>query len=217
MSFTAYEQSLLIDAFKDTLYLLVVTGLLVFIFGSIIGLTLFLTELNGSKKQVVFHKIFGSIMDVFRSVPFIILMIIMIPVTVWLVGTMLGPNAAIPSLVLSAAPFYGRVFYNALRDIPKGHIEAIHSLGANRKTLIVLLFKEAMPSLISGFTVTMVSLVGFIAAAGAVGAGGLGDLARRRALTMDYDMMYASVILLLVIVLVIQIIGDYLAKRIDKR
>lgn len=217
MSLTEYEKTLLTDAFKDTLYLLLVTGILVFLIGSIIGLTLFLTELNGSKKYRLFHKIFGSIMDIFRSVPFIILMIITIPVTVWLVGTMLGPNAAIPSLVVSAAPFYGRVFYNALRDIPKGQIEAIHALGANKRTLIKLLFKEAMPSIISGFTVTLVSLVGFIAAAGAVGAGGLGDLARRRALTMDYEMMYAAVILLLVIVLVIQIIGDYLAKRIDKR
>lgn len=217
MSFTAYEQTLLTDAFKDTLYLLAITGVLVFVLGSFIGLTLFLTELEGSRKSLIIHRVFGSIMDIFRSIPFIILMIIMIPVTVWVVGTMLGPNAAIPSLVLSAAPFYGRVFYNALRDIPKGHIEAIHSMGANKITLVKLLFREALPSLISGFTVTMVSLVGFIAAAGAVGAGGLGDLARRRALTMDYNMMYASVLLLLVIVLVIQITGDYLAKKIDRR
>ncbi|MDY0210055.1 MAG: ABC transporter permease subunit [Acholeplasma sp.] len=217
MHFTSYEKTVITEAFKDTLMLLFTTGGLVLIFGLFIGLVLYFTETSETRKGYVAHKTFGVVIDIFRSIPFIILMIILIPFTVLIMNTMLGPKAAIPALVLSAGPFYGRIIYNALKEIPKGHIEAIKAMGANRTTFIVLLIKESLPSLIAGFTVTMVSLVGFIAAAGAVGAGGLGDLARRRALTMDYDMMYVSVVLLLVIVLFIQIIGDYAVKKIDKR
>jgi D-methionine transport system permease protein len=186
-----------------------------------LGYILYITsEQEDKEKQKIMritHYIVGTFIDILRSIPFIILMLILIPLTVIIMGTMLGPKAALLSLIISAAPFYARVSYNALLDVDKGNVEALNAMGASKFIKIKILFREALSGLIKGLTVTLVSLVGFIAAAGAVGAGGLGDLARRRALALDYKIMYISVILLLIIVVIIQIIGDIIAKKIDRR
>lgn len=218
---TTYEIEQIQKAFIDTLYLLLITGIFLTVIGLMLGFLLYFTrpdERKDKPKMVhVIHFVLGGVIDISRSIPFIILMIMLIPVTVIIMGTMLGRDAALPALVISASPFYARVVFNALKDIPHGTHEALESMGASKRVITRTLLKEALPSLISGLTVAMVSLVGFIAAAGAVGAGGLGDLARRRALVMDYDVMYVAVGLLLVIVLVIQFLGDFISKKVDHR
>lgn len=218
---TAYEKNELILATKDTLYLLGITALFIVVIGVLLGFILFFTEKgvilkDGILKKVT-HRITSFIVDIARSIPFIILMILLIPLTVLILGTMIGAKAALPSLIISASPFYARVVYMSLRDVPKGQIEALESLGASRLTLVKYLIKESLPSLISGLTVTLVTLVGFIASAGAIGAGGLGDLAKRKAFSGDYDVMYICIAIILLIVFIIQISGDFFSKKIDKR
>ncbi len=211
----------ILNATRDTLFLLGVTAIFIILIGLLLGFILFFTEKgiilkDGLFKKIV-HIITGLIVDVSRSIPFIILMIVLIPLTVIIMGTMIGAKAALPALIISASPFYARVVYMSLRDVPKGHIEALESMGATKRTMAKYLAKEALPGLVSGFTVSLVTLVGFIASAGAIGAGGLGDLAKRRAFAGDYGTMFICISIILVIVFVIQISGDYIAKKIDKR
>ncbi|CCV63636.1 Methionine ABC transporter permease [Alteracholeplasma palmae J233] len=211
---SAYDQKEIINALKDTLYLLSITSVFLIVVGLLFGFILFFTE---QSKNHIIHKITGFIVDILRSVPFIILMILLIPVTVILVGTIIGAKAALPALIISASPFYARLVYMSLRDIPKGNIEALEAMGASKFTKIRILIKEALPSLLSGLTVSLVTLVGFIASAGAIGAGGLGDLAKRKAFASEYPVMIICIILILVIVFTIQLTGDYIVKKIDKR
>lgn len=218
---SSYDKNEIINATKDTLFLLGVTAIFIVIIGLILGFVLFFTEKevllkDGPVKKTV-HVITGLFVDVSRSIPFIILMILLIPLTIVIMGTMIGPEAALPALIISAAPFYARMVYMSLRDVPKGQLEALEAMGANKITITKYLIKEAMPSLVSGLTVTLVTLVGFIASAGAIGAGGLGDLAKRKAFSGDYNVMYVCIFIILVIVFVIQLTGDFVAKKIDKR
>lgn len=208
-------------ALKDTLFLLVVTGLFVVVIGIVVGFTLFLTETTETKERglglKIAHKFTAFIVDLARSIPFIILMIILVPFTLLVMGTMLGAKAALPALIISAAPFYARLVYMSLRDIDSGKLEALEAMGAKQSTIIKVLIKEALPSLISGLTVTLVTLIGFIASAGAIGAGGLGELAKRKAYNQEYLIAYICVAIILVIVFTIQFIGDTISKKIDKR
>ena len=148
-----------------------------------------------------------------------ILIILLIPLTKYMFGSIRGPNAALPALIIGAAPFYGRMVLIALQEIDKGVIEAARSLGAKTSTIIFkVLLPESMPALISGITVTSIALVGYTAMAGVIGAGGLGTLAyldgfqRNRA-----DVTLMATILVLIIVFVIQFLGDFIVKRLDKR
>lgn len=209
------------EALLDTLFLLVVTSLFVLLIGLLVGFVLYFTEEKDSEDRKLITKVSyivtSFIVDLARSIPFIILMIILIPITLLLMGTMLGAKAALPALIISAAPFFARLVYMSLKEIDKGKIEALEAMGAQRRTIIYILFKESLPSLISGFTVTLVTLIGFIASAGAIGAGGLGDLAKRKAYNGEYFIAYICVILVLVIVYTIQLVGDKISKKIDKR
>lgn len=217
----SYEVKEILIASVETLYLLLVTGLFAVVLGMILGFILFFTE---NKKEIdnklfvkIIYKITSLIVDITRSIPFIILMIILIPFTLLITGTMLGANAALPALIISASPFYARIVYMALKDIDKGKIEALEAMGASNFRILLVLIKEAMPSLITGLTITLVTLVGFIAAAGAIGAGGLGDLAKKKAFNEEFLIAYICVILVLFIVFSIQFIGDKIVKKIDKR
>ena len=211
----------ILKAFVETLFLLGVTGIFVLVIGLVIGFVLFFTESKEEDERTLGVKIAFRLtsffVDLARSIPFIILMIILIPLTLVLMGTMLGAKAALPALIISAAPFFARLVYMSLKDVDGGKVEALEAMGASKTTIIVNLTKEALPSLITGFTVTLVTLVGFIASAGAIGAGGLGDLAKRRAFNNQYLEAYICVILVLLIVFSIQLIGDIIVKKIDKR
>ena len=155
----------------------------------------------------------------FRSIPFIILIILLIPFTKFLLGTIRGPEAALPALIIGAAPFYGRMVLIALQEIDKGVIEAAKSMGAKTRTIIFkVLLPESMPALISGITVTAIALVGYTAMAGIIGAGGLGTLAYLDGFQRSReDVTLVATILILIIVFIIQFIGDIAVKRLDKR
>lgn len=161
----------------------------------------------------------GSLVNIFRSIPFIVLIILLIPFTKLMLGTIRGVNAALPALIIGAAPFYARLVLIALREVDKGVIEAARSMGAKTSTIIMkVLVPESMPALISGITVTAIALVGYTAMAGIIGAGGLGNAAfidgfqRSRS-----DVTLMATIIILVIVFIIQFIGDFITNRVDKR
>lgn len=218
---TKFDLEQIINATKETVLLVLVTALFLLVFGLLIGYFLYFTSSYYKEKQHkvvrVLHVLLSTLIDIFRSIPFVIVVVLIIPLTIILTGTMLGAKAALPALIISGAPFYARVVYNAFKDIPRGNFEALEAMGANIFTKIIYLTKEALPSLVSGLTVALVSLVGFIASAGAIGGGGLGDLAIKRAFAQSYTVMYASIAILLALVLLIQVSGEFISKKIDKR
>ena len=203
----------------NTLYMTLVSGALSCVFGVLIGVALFLTAKDGKKEQLSIYRTLSFIVNIFRAVPFIILIILLFPFTKWVIGTILGVNAALPALVISAGAFYARLVELALREVDKGVIEASQSMGANLFTLIFkVLLPESSPALISGLTVTLISLVGGTAVAGAIGAGGLGNLAYLEGFQRSHnDVVWIATFVILLIVLCIQLIGDSLVRSIDKR
>jgi D-methionine transport system permease protein len=220
--FDAHTIALYIKALWETLYLVFGTGIYVLIFGLIIGFFLYATEPGGLFKQTLLtkitHRALATVNDIARSIPFIILLILLIPFTRIIVGTMLGAKAALPALIISASPFFARVVHMALRDVSKETIEAAHAMGASNIKIIETVFKEALSALVSGLTLTLVTLVGFMSAAAVIGAGGLAYLAYEYGkFGNNYPLMYVSIITILGIVFIIQITGDTIARKIDHR
>lgn len=207
------------EATVETLYMTGVSTLYTFIFGLLLGVILFLSSPGQLWKNKLVYGITGAFVNIFRSIPFIILIILLIPFTTLLVGTIRGPEAAIPALVIGAAPFYARMVMIGLREIDRGVIEAARSMGAKTSTIIFkVLLPESMPALISGITVTSIALVGYTAMAGVIGAGGLGNLAYYEGFQRSRsDIMIVATIIILIIVFAIQIIGDLAVKKMDKR
>lgn len=207
------------DATEETIYMSLVALLFTFIFGVLLGLLLFLTDRGKFWENKVIHGIIAAYVNIFRSVPFIILIVLLIPFTTALIGTMLGPSAALPALIIGAAPFYARMVEIALREIDKGVIEAAKSMGASNKQIIFkVLLPESMPALISGITVTAIALVSYTAMAGVIGAGGLGDLAFRDGFQRrNPDITLMATLIVLVFVFILQFIGDYFTNKLDKR
>lgn len=207
------------QATYDTIYMTTIATLTTFILGLIIGLLLFLTSPNQIWANRIVHFLTGSLVNIFRSIPFIVLIILLIPFTKFLLGTIRGVNAALPPLIIGAAPFYARLVLIALREIDKGVIEAARSMGANTFTLIwKVLIPESLPALLSGITVTAVTLVGYTAMAGIIGAGGLGNLAYLDGFQRSRDdVTLMATIIILLIVFVIQWIGDFITAKTDKR
>lgn len=203
----------------ETVYMTAVSTILTLIFGLVIGILLFLTSPKQLWANRVVHFLTGSLVNIFRSIPFIILILLLIPFTKFLVGTVRGANAALPALIVGAAPFYARMVLIALREIDKGVIEAARSMGAKTSTIIFkVLIPESLPALISGITVTAVALVGYTAMSGIIGAGGLGQLAFIDGFQRSRnDVIWVSTIFILLIVFVIQFIGDFVTSKIDKR
>jgi D-methionine transport system permease protein len=209
----------MIDATIETLYMTAISVFATFILGVILGLLLFLTAKDNLWENKMIHTCISSFVNIFRSIPFIILVILLLPITKLLVGTILGSNAALPALIFGAAPFYGRMVELALREINKGVIEAAVAMGASFRAIIFkVLLPEAMPALVSGITVTAIALVGYTAMAGVIGAGGLGNLAYLEGFQRSHtDVTVVSTILILLIVFIIQFVGDKVTLLIDKR
>ncbi|WP_254602893.1 methionine ABC transporter permease [uncultured Sphingomonas sp.] len=207
------------QACLDTLTMLAGSLALTILFGLPLGVLLFLTGSGqvGSNRAV--NAVLGTIVNILRSIPFIILLIVMIPVTMALVGTSLGVAGAIPPLVVGAAPFYARLVEASLREVDRTVIEATRAMGATTWRIVTgALIPEAMPGLIAGATVTAVALVSFTAMAGVVGAGGLGDLAIRFGYQrFQTDVMVVTVVLLVLLVQAIQFVGDRLARHFTRR
>lgn len=218
-NFSNIKVDAFVEATKETLYMTLVSMFFVLILGILVGLMLFYFEKNDKPIFKFGYNIVSIISNTFRSVPFIILMILLFPVVKALIGTMLGPSAAVPALVLSAAPFYARLVDIAFREVDKGVLEASEAMGANKFQIIFkVLIPESLPALISGVTVTSITMIGFTAMAGAVGAGGLGTLAYQAGfMGNDYSIIMLSTLLILLIVFIIQWLGDILVKLVDKR
>ncbi|WP_088006514.1 methionine ABC transporter permease [Indiicoccus explosivorum] len=203
----------------ETIYMTAMATFFTFVIGLILGIVLFLTQPHQAWANSVVNWLTGALVNIFRSIPFIILIILLIPFTQFLIGTIRGPNAALPALIIGAAPFYARLVLIALKEIDKGVLEAARSMGATTWTVIrKVLLPESLPALVSGITVTAIALVGYTAMAGVIGAGGLGTLAFLDGFQRNRgDVTLTATVVILVIVFVIQYIGDFLTVRIDKR
>ncbi|MEG7475616.1 methionine ABC transporter permease [Serratia marcescens] len=207
------------DATWETLYMTGIAGLATLGLGIVLGVLLFLTSKGQLWQNRAVYSLISVLVNVFRSIPFIILIVLLIPFTKSLIGTILGADAALPALIVGAAPFYARLVEIALREVDKGVIEAARSMGAKNRTLIFrVLLPESSPALVSGITVTLIALVSYTAMAGVIGAGGLGNLAYLEGFQRNHsDVTLVATLTILLIVFVIQFIGDTLTRTLDKR
>ena len=206
-------------ATADTLLMLGGALPLTLLVGLPLGVLLYLTGPGRPQPRPLLHGALALAVNLLRSVPFIILMIVLIPVTLALAGTSLGVRGAILPLVVGAAPFYARLVETALREVDRGVIEASLAMGATTRQLVLrVLLPEARPGLIAGATVTTIALIGFTAMGGAIGSGGLGDLAYRDGYLRSHtDVAVVTVVLLLAMVQLLQMIGDRLVARFSRR
>ncbi|MBO2451835.1 ABC transporter permease [Actinomadura barringtoniae] len=206
---------LLWPATRDTLYMTLVATAFTAVLGTLVGVLLLLTERGGLMPVPPVNKGLGFVVNVGRSLPFIILMIAIIPFTKLLVGTSIGNAAVIVPLTVGAIPFYARLVEIAVREVDPGVVSAALAMGASRREIVTkVLLREARPGLVSGLTVTVIALIGYTAMAGTIGGTGLGQLA----ITYGYErfegkVMLASVVLLTLIVLIVQLIGDVASRR----
>lgn len=203
----------------ETLYMTALSGVATFVLGIVLGLALFLTARGGLFHNRTVYNVISIVVNVFRSIPFIILIVLLIPFTKTVVGTILGANAALPALIVGAAPFYARLVEIALREVDKGVIEATRSMGARLSTLVFrVLLPESSPALVSGITVTLIALVSYSAMAGVIGAGGLGNLAYLEGFQRNHgDVTLVATVTILIIVFIIQFCGDVSTSLLDKR
>ncbi|MGO1001278.1 methionine ABC transporter permease [Lysobacter sp. CA196] len=207
------------QATLDTLLMLAGALPLTLLIGLPLGIALFLTGPRQLRAQPRLYGVLSLIINILRSVPFIILMIVMIPLTLAAMGTSLGVRGAILPLVVGAAPFYARLVETSLREVDRGIIEACQAMGATTRQIVLrALLPEALPGLIAGATVTTVALIGYTAMGGAIGSGGLGDLAYRDGYLRSHtDVAVVTVLLLLLLVQALQTLGDKLVARFSRR
>jgi len=210
---------LFVRSLWETLLMTGAAGLISLIAGLPLGLALVMTDRGGIAENLWVNRILGAVINGFRSVPFIILLVALIPVTRLIVGTALGTWAAIVPLAIAATPYYARVAEVSLREVDHGLIEAVRAMGGGRWTIIrEVLVPEALSGIVAGFTLTLVTLIGASAMAGAIGAGGLGDLAIRYGYQrFETGIMIAVVVVLIILVCGIQWAGDRLVAVLDHR
>ena len=215
---SADSWALLVRALWETVYMTALSGGLSFLFGIPLGVLLYITRPGRIMASTLLNRSLGTIVNATRSVPFIILMVAIIPLTRMLVGTSIGTTAAIVPLTLAAIPFVARIAEGAINEVPAGLVEAAQSMGATPMQIITrVLLPEARPGLINGMTITLVTLVSYSAMAGAIGGGGLGDLGIRYGYQrFDGVIMLATVVVLIVLVQLIQSLGDWLQNHYDR-
>jgi D-methionine transport system permease protein len=212
-------QPLLTQGTIDTLYMVLWSAVLTVVGGLPLGILLVLTDKGGLLRNTVVNKIIGVIVNIGRSLPFIILLIALIPFTTWVVGTFIGPSAMIVPLAIGAIPFFARLVETAIREVDHGLVEAVQSMGGSVPTIVrKVLLPQALPSLVSGVTTTVIVLIGYSAMAGAVGGEGLGSKAITYGFQrFDDQFMLITVALLIVIVTVVQLIGDGAGRLLARR
>ncbi|MFV0425176.1 MAG: methionine ABC transporter permease [Bacilli bacterium] len=209
----------ILEALQETLYMSFVSLFFTVIIGLATGIVLYSTRTNGLYENKFINKAIDFIVNVLRAIPFIILMFLIIPFTKLLTGSMLGVNAALPSLIIAASPFYARLCVLAFMEVDKGVIEATKAMGATNFQIIrKVIIPEAKPALVSGIGVCAISLISYTAMAGAIGSGGLGNLAYLYGLARRNDaVLYIATILVIAIVFTVQGLNDLVVKKIDKR
>ncbi|WP_199782557.1 methionine ABC transporter permease [Cronobacter dublinensis] len=203
----------------ETLYMVGLAALFTVLIGLPVGVVLFVTRRDGVLPQPRLNSLLGGVINVGRSLPFIVLLIALIPLTRVIIGTTLGSTAAVVPITIGAFPFFARVVENALDEVDKGRAEAIIAMGGNAWHVISkALLPEALPALLAGITLTVVMLIGFSSMAGVIGGGGLGDLAIRYGYQrFNNEVMAATVVILVVLVQGVQTLGDRLVRRLAHR
>ncbi|WP_071197441.1 methionine ABC transporter permease [Vibrio cholerae] len=215
----ALNSDLLLTATWQTLYMVAIAGAAGFALGIPLGVILHTTKKEGLLENLPLNRALGAVVNIGRSVPFLVLMVAIIPVTKLIVGTFIGTTAAIVPLTIGAIPFVARLIESALLEVPTGLVEAAQSMGATPLQIIrKVLLPEALPTILNSVTITLVTLVSYSAMAGTVGGGGLGDVAIRYGFhRYDITIMAVTVVMLIVLVQIIQSIGDALVRRVDHR
>lgn len=210
---------LLLTGTEETLYMVIISSLIAFLLGVPIGVLLVITDKGGIFPLLKVNRIVGFLINVIRSIPEMILIIILLPLSKLIVGTTLGANAAIVSISIGSAPFLARIIENSLKEVEFGKIEAAESMGATPFEIIKkVLLPEALPSIVRGITIAVIGIIGFTAIAGAIGAGGLGSLAIRFGYQrFRTDVLIGTVVILVIIVQLIQLIGEFIAKSINRK
>lgn len=207
------------EATIETIGMTLGSVVIIFFAGLLLGLLLYETNGKNTVAAKVLYRVVAVLVNIFRSIPFIILIVLLIPITKTLVGSIIGPTAALPALILSSAPFFARLVEIGFREIDKGVVEAAEAMGASKWQIIYkVLIPESLPAIVSGITVTTISLVGYTAMAGVIGAGGLGNLAYLDGFQRNQPAVtLIATLIILVIVFIIQAIGDVIVKKVDKR
>ena len=210
---------LLLPSLWETLYMVFVSTIVSVLLGLPIGILLIITEKDGLWEKPILNSILSTVVNISRSFPFLILMIVLFPLARLIVGTTIGTTATIVPLSIAAAPFVARVIESSLREVDGGIVEAALAMGStNSEIIFKVLIPEAMPSIVSNITLTIINLIGYSAMAGTIGGGGLGDLAMRYGYhRFDAKIMTASVILIIVLVQIVQFIGNQVVFTINKR
>lgn len=210
---------LLISGTIDTLLMVGVSAFVAFLIGLPLAVVLVCSAEHGIYPSKSLNHTLGWLVNITRSVPFLILIVALIPLTRFIVGTSYGVWAAVVPLTLAATPFFARIAEVSLREVDQGLIEAAQAIGCNRKQIIWhVLLPEALPGIVAGFTVTLVTMINSSAIAGAIGAGGLGDIAYRYGYQrFDMQIMLAVIVVLVAIVMLVQACGDHISNQLDKR
>ncbi len=211
--------ALLPEALWETAQMVAVASIVALVIGIPLGVLLVATDRGGITPSLPINRVVGAIVNATRSVPFIILMVAIIPFTRLIAQTSIGTTAAMVPLAVAAIPFLGRLVEAALREVPRNLVEAARAMGASPLQIVVhVLLPEARPGIVAGFTITVISLIGYSAIAGAIGAGGLGALGIQYGYErFDTPIMVSTVIVLIVIVQIIQWLGDRVARRLSHR
>ena len=209
--------NIIIEEFGKTVYMVFFSTLFASVLGFLLGIILTVTSDSGLKPNKVIYRVLDVVINVLRSFPFIILIVAIIPFTRAIVGTSIGETAAIVPLTIAAAPFVARIIEGALKEVDPGVIEVAKSFGAsNTQIIFKVMIKEAVPSIISGLTLTVISIIGYSAMAGSVGAGGIGKLAISYGFQrFNTEVMIVTVVILIIIVQALQSLGNYLYKKLS--
>ncbi|MBQ4347492.1 MAG: ABC transporter permease [Firmicutes bacterium] len=217
--FTDAVIEMLVEGIGETLYMTLFSTLLAYVIGMPLGIILVVTDKEGIAPNKPVNSVLNVIINILRSIPFLILLITVLPFTRAVVGTTLGPTATVVPLVIAAAPFIARMVESSVKEVDKGVVEAAQSMGASSFQIITkVLLPEAKPSLLVGAAISVTTILGYSAMAGIVGGGGLGDIAIRYGYyKYESDIMLVSVVMLVVIVQIFQEVGMRISKRSDKR
>lgn len=215
----AQEIQMILEGIRDTLYMTIVSTLFGYVIGLPWGIALTVTGKDGLRPNNIIYRILDVVTNIMRSIPFLILLILVLPLTMVIVGKTYGSTATIVPLVISASPLIARMVESSLNEVDKGVIEAAQSMGANNLQIVwKVLLGEARVSLISGATITIGTILGYSAMAGTVGGGGLGDIAIRYGYyRYQANILIVTVILLIALVQIFQFIGTVISVRLDKR
>lgn len=208
----------ILQATKETVYMVVTSALLAVVLGLPLGIILYLTRKDGLRENKIIFSILDFVINIFRSIPFIILMIIVSPISTFIVGKSIGATAAIVPLTIAAAPFIARLFESSFLKIDKGIIEAAKSMGSSNWQIVTkVLLVESFPNLINDITMTLINLVGYSAMAGSIGGGGLGNLAIRYGVyNYKFEYLIIAVIIIILLVQIFQLLGTTIYKKINK-